>query len=432
MRDYQDVLRIPGFRNLWLGQAISQLGDALYYVTFMFMVKELTNSYAMVGFVGAMEALPFLVFGGLAGVYADRYDRRLCMLWSDVVSGAILVAFGVALLVWPVPPIWSLLVVPFLLSTARTLFMPAKSAAIPMLVPGEKVITANSLSLATQNLMPMIGLALSAGVLAFLYDFSPQYFFVSSVLLNSLSFFLSAVFIARVPAVPPAAATLAESPSAKREFLSGLAYIRGRHDIKIEILLLTVFRLGVAPFFVIYIAANEQWFDGKPGTLAWLEFAFFVGMIISSFAVNSVKIRRPGSWFAGGLGVCGLCIVAMAYSPNVWLFAFWNFICGLAIPFVEIPMTSYVQLSVPNEFRGRVNSVLNMVATGMMPIGAGLGGILLEKAGLVGAFWIMGAGVMLACLIGFGDRIFRNVIMPTRSVDEEPEGSPQAVPVAVG
>ena len=116
---YSDVLRIRPFRNLWLGQSISQIGDSLYYVAFMFMVKKVTGSSAMVGYTGALELAPYLLIGPYAGVLADRLDRRAIMLASDLLSALVLLGFSSVLIAGIAPPAWSILVLAFMLSAVR-------------------------------------------------------------------------------------------------------------------------------------------------------------------------------------------------------------------------------------------------------------------------------------------------------------------------
>src|SRR5262249_9673205 len=156
------------FRRLWIGQAVSQFGDAFYGLLFLFMVDRLTGSPALVGVVGALEALPFLCFSPLAGVLADRLGRRELMLCTGPCRAGVLLALGGFLLVHTRPPLVLLLVTPFLLSLINVFFAPAKSAAIPSLVPTDRLMEANALSTATQSLMPLLGLGLSGSVLGLL------------------------------------------------------------------------------------------------------------------------------------------------------------------------------------------------------------------------------------------------------------------------
>jgi DHA3 family macrolide efflux protein-like MFS transporter len=339
------------------------------------------------------------------------------MLASDLVSAVALFAFGLSIVAFGKPPVAALLIVPFLLSSVRVFFMPAKSAALPALVPANALMSANALSMTTQNLMPMISLGLTAGVLSILYKLSPALFYTSTVGLNAISFLGSALFIARLPAVLPDRSALAlsktvEEPNAWADLKEGLRYLRGRHDLLVMTALLAVFRLSVAPFFVVYLAANDRWFGGKPETVAWFEFSFFVGMVAASSYAGRLKPKHPARTFCVGLAVVGVTVAAMGFSPNFWLFVLWNVIAGLAIPIADVPITSYVQLTVPDAFRGRVNAVRDMIATGVMPIGMGLAGVLVARTSLLAAFLTMGVGMTLACLYGLLDPRFRDVEMP--------------------
>lgn len=424
-RSYSDVLRLPAFRNLWLGQTISQLGDSFYYVAFMFMVKKVTGSDQMVGTVGALETVPFLIFGPYAGVLADRVDRRQIMLFSDLICGAFLVLFGAAIYLHGSPALPLLLVAPFLLSSARVFFMPAKNAAIPAIVPMEWLMKANSLSMMTQNLMPLLSLSLSAGVLSILYTQSPKIFYVSVVVINSLSFWGSAWFVTRLPNLRPDRKDVVSHVLA--DLRDGVRYLRGRRDLIVLTILLAIFRLAVAPFFVVYLAANDAWFGGKPQTVMWFEGSFFAGMVLSSSFLSRLRPKHPGRWFSAGLAVAGVTVGAMGFTPSFWLFILWNALAGLAIPFADIPMIAYVQATVPDAYRGRVNAAREMVATGVMPIGMAFAGLMVSRVGITWSFLAMGLGMTGACLYGFLDAGLRDAEMP----DSDPVETAPAVPEPV-
>jgi DHA3 family macrolide efflux protein-like MFS transporter len=440
---YTSLLRIKPFRDLWLGQAISQAGDSFYYVIFMYMVERITHNIAMVGVVGVMESLPYLAFGPYAGTLADRMDRRKIMLASDLISGFTLIAFAAVLYFRGSPPLFLLLGAPGIISAVRVFFMPAKAAAVPALVPVEVLPTANAFSMMTQSIMPMMGLALSATVLGIIYSKFPHWFFFTAVCVNGLSFFWSAFFIARLPAILPKREDVRDTrPLA--DFKEGLRFMRSRRDLIVITCLLTFFRLMLAPFFVVYVAANKLWFGGAPQPLAWWEFAFFAGMIASSWAVGRMNIRRPGIAFSFGLGGVGVGVAFMAgahwmqqafqaagwpiqllgVTIGFWVFAICNFMCGLSVPFADIPLNTYLQLSVPDAYRGRVNSVLQMTATGVMPIGMALGGFLVGSLGVVWMFALMGIGMAVACFAGLLDPGYRSLRLPDSNQHLLPETPP--------
>ena len=406
------ILEYRSFRDLWLGQSISQLGDAFYFVTFMYMAEKLTGKLWMVGVVGALEALPYLLFSAYAGVVADRIDRRKVMWASDMICGAALLLFGALLAVNATPPAWLLGAVAFLLSTIRCFFLPAKSAAIPNLIPTNKVMEANAFSMTTQSLMPLIGLAFSASLMAPLYEISPRWFFFACVVVNSLSFFLSAKYIARLPEIVPDRKD-EEPPHVITDFKLGWRYLTTRRDLVVWLAMLTVFRLFVSPFFVVHVAANKTWFGGKPSTLAWFEFAFFAGMIVMSPIIGKAKIAKPTMAFSYGLAAVGAFVAAMAISPYFWPYVFWNVLCGLAIPYADIPMNSFLQLSVPDEYRGRVNAVISMIGMGIMPIGMLLAGMMVAEIGLQMAFVVMGVGMFVTACMGLLSPAYRAARMPS-------------------
>lgn len=424
-------LRHRAFRDLWLAQTISQLGDSLYFIVFMFLAKKTTGSDAFVGFVSAAETLPYLLFGPYAGVLADRIDRKKILLWSDLVSAVVLIGFLALELGLGSPPKWALLVVPFLLSSVRCFFMPAKGAAVPATVPPEDLQAANGLSAFTGTLAPMMGLALSGGVIALLYDQTPTLFVSLTIGLNLLSFLGSAIFVAKLPPLLPDRVTTARP---MEDFRDGLRFIKVRRDLRQIIALVTCLRLFVAPFFVCYLAVNEKWFDGKPGTLAWLEFSFFLGMALTAPLAAKLPAPRPAARFAWALFWVGIGVGSFAFAKTVFLFCLFNFLAGLVMPMGDVPINTYLARSVVDGYRGRVNSVLNTIGTGVMPIGAALGGTVVGAIGLEWTFILMASGFVVPAVWLLLDPSFRRIRMPEddpkpgdRTGDDDPV-APDALP----
>lgn len=406
------VLKNKDFRNLWIGQAVSQFGDALYALLFLFMVDKLTGSAAMVGYVGAIQALPFILLGPFAGVIADRMDRRGIMLSADMVSAVILLAFSALLLIAPKPPVMMIFAVAGLLSVVNVFFLPAKSAAIPVLVPAEHLMEANALSAATQNVMPLLGLALSGTVLGLLYTLYPNLFFFTAAVVNAASFLWSAVCIARLPRLVPFREEAHAAKHPLQDALDGFKLIRRDHVLRMTLILSFFLHVFIAPWMVVFIAANRTWFGGQFWTLAAIEAGFMGTMVITSLAIGRRNITRPGMGYIGGLAAIGAFVALMALSHNFWVFCFWNALCGIALPFATIPMTTYVQRVVPNAFLGRVNSAMMMLSMGVMPVSMGVAGIVLDRIGLQAMFLVMGVGMCATALAGLLNTEFREARMP--------------------
>lgn len=406
------ILRHRNFRNLWLGQAISQFGDACYALIFLFMVQKLTGSHALVGYVGALQALPFVLLGPYAGAVADRFDRRTLMLVADLCSTALLGGFAACLVLQSTPPTWTLLVVPTLLSCINVFFFPAKTASIPRLVPAEELVQANALSAATQSMMPLIGLGLSLAGLGPIYARYPDLFFLIAVCINGLTFLASALFIWHLPKIEPQReATALRRPMA--DAVAGLRYLWRQHVLKVVLILTALVNLSVAPFMVVYIAANDEWFGGRFATLAGFELSFVVGMVLGSLLAGRLRVLRAGLAYVWGLFGCAICVVMMALSPTFWLFAFWNFAAGVTLPFATIPIQTYFQLVLPDAFRGRAASAMTMAAQAVSPIGQALAGVILVAVGIFWMFVLMGGALALFALLGLADRPFRTCQLPT-------------------
>jgi hypothetical protein len=93
-------------------------------------------------------------------------------------------------------------------------------------------------------------------------------------------------------------------------------------------------------------------------------------------------------------------------------FVIWNVVAGLALPFADVPMNTYLQVSVPDEFRGRTNSVREMIGAGVMPLGMSLAGIMVAQFGIVMGFLTMGVGTCGTSLAGLLDRQFHDIELP--------------------
>lgn len=393
------------FRRLWIGQIVSQFGDALYGLLFIFMTERLTGSPAMVGYTAALQALPYLLFGPLAGVVSDRFDRRRVMVFSDLASFTVMLVMLGLVLGLGEPPVWSVFAAAFAMSTVNAFFLPAKQAAIPRLVPKDLLMAANGLSISTQNLMWMLGIAMSAGVLGIIEKVRPEYLFATAIGANMVTFLVSAAIISGLPAIRPLSEEAHES--AWVSLRAGLKVIGEMPVLKVILVLSLAMNLFISPFMVVYVEANKEWFGGTFQKLAFIELAFFLGMVLVGLVIARLNLRRPGIAYSWGLFVVGLTVVLMGIWPQYWAFWTWNFLAGLALPFAIVPISTYVQTVVPDAFLGRVNSALTIAGQAAQPIGMVAAGGLLEALGLIPMFWLMGGGMALCALAGMLSPAFR-------------------------
>jgi MFS transporter, DHA3 family, macrolide efflux protein len=389
----------------------------MYYLVFLFMADHVTKNPMVVGFVGALAAIPYVIFGPFAGVMVDRADRRKLMLGADVASGLITALLAIYAFFNPSPAVWVLYVSAFLMSTVNTVFFPARSASIPRLVPADQVMEANGLNEASRQLVSILGLGVSAAGLGAMYKFVPDYFFFAGIVINSLTFFASAWFIRRLPAILPLKdEILEEAQGAVRRMISdmkvGFGAIGKDPVIRLALPMGMISTLAVAGFFVVYLAFNRAWYGGDYWTLAVIELFFSVPMLFMSLWIGRQVVNRPGRWTMFGYVGVGATVALMAICKPLWSMLLMNMLCALFLPLLIIPLQSYLQLAVADEVRGRVNSTWSMVSQAMNPIGVVLIGILLKAVGIEGCLVVMGGLFALAGLVGYLSRDFMEARMP--------------------
>ena len=186
---YIELLRgNRAFRNLWLGQVVSQMGDWFDTIALYTIILNLTGSGRDVGLLMVARFVPSFVFGPLSGVVADRFSRRTIMIVSDVLRAIVVLGF---LFVRRADQLWLVYVLTILQLIFSTFFEPARTAAVPSIVSDRELLPANAISSVTWSAMLTIGAAIGGVVTGW---FGTDAAFI----LDSLSYVLSALFIASI------------------------------------------------------------------------------------------------------------------------------------------------------------------------------------------------------------------------------------------
>src|ERR1043166_1552872 len=197
---YLELLRSNrGFRFLWFGQVVSQMGDWFDTIAVYTIALRLTGSSRSVALIMVARFLPSVVMGPLSGVVADRFSRRSIMIASDLVRAVVVLGF---LFVRRPDQMWLIYVLTVLQLAFSTFFEPAKTAAIPSIVSPRELLAANAIAGVTWSVMLTLGAAIGGFVAGW---FGTSAAFV----LDSLTFVASAMLIARVhfPKRPARAST---------------------------------------------------------------------------------------------------------------------------------------------------------------------------------------------------------------------------------
>jgi MFS family permease len=186
---YIELLRgNRAFRQVWLGQVVSQMGDWFDTIALYTIILNLTGSGRAIGLLMVARFVPSFVFGSLSGVVADRFSRRSIMILSDLLRALVVLGF---LFVRRADQLWLIYVLTVLQLAFSTFFEPAKTAAIPSIVSDRELVSANAISSVTWSVMLTLGAAIGGVVTGW---FGTDVAFV----LDALTYLLSAALIASV------------------------------------------------------------------------------------------------------------------------------------------------------------------------------------------------------------------------------------------
>lgn len=186
---YIELLRQNrSFRQLWLGQVVSQTGDWFNTIALYTIILNLTGSGRDVGLLLVARFVPSFLFGPISGVVADRFSRRSIMIISDLLRALVVLGF---LFVRRADQLWIIYVLTVLQLGLSTFFEPAKTAAIPSIVSDRELVAANAISSVTWSVMLTLGAAIG-GVITGWFGTSVAF------VLDASTFLLSAALIASV------------------------------------------------------------------------------------------------------------------------------------------------------------------------------------------------------------------------------------------
>jgi MFS family permease len=416
------------FRFLWTGQIISLLGDWFDLIASAALISYLTRSGLAVGSLFVIRMLaPFLV-SPLAGVLADRYNRKKLLITADILRGIVVLGF---LGVRTPDQVWLLYVITAIQLAFSGIFFPTRNAIIPDIVSHPELGAANAISSTTWSVMLSLGAAIG-GIAAGAWGVYPAF------VIDSFSFFCSAFFISHIHyahEVPDAAD--GETPGqilamAYHQYVDGLKYLKDHMDILAISLHKSAVSLVVSGAFqVIQVILAERIFviGENGGTGLGLLYAFAgigtgVGPILARvFTGDRDRLLRIALTLSYGIGVIGLATTAPLASFALVLFG--TFIRSLGGGINWTFSTQLLLEWVPDKMRGRVFSSEFAMFTLATAISSAAGGWLLDNSslGISTIIWWMAALLIVPGALWFAWTLFgktsadllpRDQVTPTR------------------
>lgn len=405
MPQRRPLTRDRDFLLVMTGEGITAVGDAVSFTALPLLVLALTGSGLMMGIVGALQTLPDLLFGVVAGAIADRSDRKRLLVWSVFGRGALtgLIPLSVVL---GGPTMAVILVVAAPLSALRAFSLAAYTAAVPAIAERDRLGEANGYLEAVYSGGFVLGPAI-AGLLSALIG--PGL----TLAVDAASFLADAVllsFIARDLRVA------ASSPSAglREQIREGVAYLVGHPVLRAAVALFAtagVVGAGIVSALTVHITRD---LGESAGSLGAVYSIFGIGTVVG--ALVALRLRHAPAWPAllGGNLLRGLALVGIAVLPTAAALAPFAFLAGAANSLV---VTLYITLRTaltPDELLGRVGSTARTVSLGLQPLGMLAAGALIDATDGTTTVLVIGLALVATTILFLPLRAPRGVRVGSR------------------
>ena len=387
------------FMIVALGQAVSMLGSHGVQFALIWWLAEKTSSPLMLGISGFAAYLPMTLFSPLAGIAADRYNRKFISVFSDMGMGSAALIYAVLLYFFDLP-VWTVFVMLCVRGIGSTFQQPAIQSIIPQLVPKDQLVKTNGwmqlLNSGSFLLGPVIG--------ASLYAIFPM----PIVLMSDVAGAILASIALAVVKIPELEKTEQEEQHFIAEIKEGLQVFKEDKKLFYIVIAEALCMFFYAPLSSLYPLMTSDYFKLSAMYGSAVELSFAIGMMVSSLLFSSVlKINRKIRVSFMGLFGMGVISLLCGIIPPVyagWFFFAGSCIClGASGNVHTIPLTAYMQETISPDKMGRAFSVLTLISSVTMPIGLLFSSPIAERVGVNVWFFISGL-CMIALTTGVSIR----------------------------
>jgi MFS family permease len=397
---FRTVIGNADFRLIWFAQVASQLADKFL----MFSLLILTYSISRASLQGAALFLaytfPSVFLSPLAGVYADRHDKKRLMIATNIIRGILILLIPLSRYTPYFHSVtWHLLVITFLFSAIGQIFAPAEAASIPFIVTREELMTATSLFTSTVFLTLLVAVPVSTLAIRFLGTDSPYW-------IGALLFLVAGWLVAlvRTDLHVRANGAGASRPDILFELREGLHAIASQPMVRFAVIQLSltitvVFSVFVvAPQYmstVLHLRPTDVYLFLAPAVIGMLAVAFYLGQYGRHYRRARLLI---GGLFSGGITLILIAVVPtllQRFAPQLMLAfpAVFGFIGGITFGVLFIPAFTVLQEKTEAELRGRIFGAMFTVVNAAVAVPILVAGGLSDLLGVTRV--IFGMGLLL-------------------------------------
>ncbi|MDM5326385.1 MFS transporter [Neobacillus sp. CF12] len=373
---------------LFLGsQTISLFGSALVQYAIMWYITLNTQSGVMMTISIICGFVPTFFLSPFAGVWADRYNRKILIILSDSLIAISTLVLAILFLMG-YEALWLL----FLMSAIRAIGTgiqgPAVGAILPQLVPEDNLTKVNGINGSIQALIMLVAPMVSAALLTMA---SMEAIFFIDVVTAAIAVFILLTFL-HIPIHAKAAEK--QTTSYFSDLKQGFIYIQNHAFVKKFFVFFAFFFVLAAPVAFLTPLQVTRSFGDDVWRLTAIEITFSIGMMLGGvFMASWGGFKNKIHTMTLAALVMGACTFALGVVPNFWIYIIFMGIVGVAMPIFNTPSTVLLQEKVEGDYLGRVFGVLGMISTSMMPLGMLIFGPI---ADIIDIEWLLiGTGLLM-------------------------------------
>jgi DHA3 family macrolide efflux protein-like MFS transporter len=386
-------------------QTISLFGSSLVQFALIWYIARTTNSGVMVTISTVTGILPQLFISLFAGVWADRYDRKRIIILSDGLIAAATLALALVFLSGrgSLPAI-------FAVSAVRSLGMgiqyPAVGALLSEIVPSDKLLRVNGINGTIQSIVLLASPAVGGAVLSWFGLEAVLFIDVITAALAILFLLLLAVPKRRAPAEAPAGNHL-------NDLKEGIAYSLSHPFVRNLLVYNGVLMFLVVPAAFLNVLMVTRVFGNEYWRLTANEMAFFAGSILGGVVISAWGgFKNRVVTLAASTCVFGALTVTIGLVGSFPLYLAVIGVTGMTMPFFTTPTMTLVQEKVEAGKQGRVFGLLQLVSSGVMPLGMAVFGPLADVVRIEGLMIFSGILLVLQGVTVFRNKVFINEGLP--------------------
>lgn len=373
---FAPVLQNGQFSILWSGQIFSQLADKIYLVLMIAIITERfqqpgSSISQWVSSITIAFTIPAVLFGSLAGVYVDRWQKKPVLVISNLLRGVLVFALPALLLFSQEKSLFSIiplgfglmLAVTFAVSAFTQFFAPAEQAVIPLIVKDRHLLAANSLYTTTMMALLIVGFAIGEPLLDLADRLASQAGLplgIGKELLVGGAYAIAGLVLLALRTGEKIEEKKPES-HVWADIKDGIAYLGQNHRVRNALIQLVILFSIFAALAVLAVSMADRLPQIKADQFGILLAAAGVGMGASAAILGSKghDFNRAHLSLIGSIGVA-ISLTGLSFATqNLWLALAMTTLLGAFAALVGVPMQTTIQSKTPVEMRGKVFGLQN-------------------------------------------------------------------------